>query len=414
MNAFRRAARFWTTPDLWRNQSNLQLQKRQRTGAVQSAGARLQHSSTHLLAPLIFCAALICPCRAMPCDARGEQFIAFTHFRGFERARGSRVGEIVLTSPLIEPRIHWNELIASWNAQSTEGTYLKVEARAFYPDHTTKFFILGEWSPTPTRHARQSVANQADADGDVATDTLKLKDPAEALQVRLTLGGDDLSKPDLKFLGLSLTDTNVSPPQLPPDRAAWGQTISVPERSQMAYPNGKVLCSPTTVSMLMTYWAGVLHRPDLDQDVPEVAQAVHDSQWKGTGNWPFNMAYPGSFPGIRAYVTRMSDVSELEQWTAAGLPVGLSVCYDRLRGKGPGPNGHLVVCVGFTDRGDPIINDPGTSKHVRKVFARSKLIYAWAYSHNSAYLLYPAGAEVPNDRFGHWDSWTAHQRILFR
>jgi hypothetical protein len=156
--------------------------------------------------------------------------------------------------------------------------------------------------------------------------------------------------------------------------------------------------------MIMTYWSHALNRPELDRDVPEIVKELYDSNWHGAGNWPFNMAYAGSFTGMRAYVSRFSDVSELEDWIAAGLPVGLSVCYDRLRGKGPGPNGHLVVCVGFTKDGDVIINDPGTSKNVRKTFPRKNLIYAWANSHNAVYLIYPEDAHLPVDRFGHWDS----------
>jgi hypothetical protein len=181
----------------------------------------------------------------------------------------------------------------------------------------------------------------------------------------------------------------------------------------MSYPNGKVLCSPTTVSMLLTFWSQQLKRPDLDHDVPDVVAGVYDSNWHGTGNWPFNMAYAGSYPGLRAYVTRLTDVSELEDWIAQGIPVGLSLCYDRLRGKGPGPNGHLVVCVGFTTNGDVVVNDPGTTLHVRKTFPRKNLIYAWSYSRNTVYLVYPEDAEVPKDRFGHWDSWTARQRIAY-
>ena len=111
-------------------------------------------------------------------------------------------------------------------------------------------------------------------------------------------------------------------------------------------------------------------------------------------------------------MTRMTDVSELEDWIAAGLPVGLSVCYDRLRGKGPGPNGHLVVCVGFTDNGDVIINDPGTSKNVRKTFSRKNLISAWANSKNAVYLIYPENAKVPGDRFGHWSDGAGLQPAI--
>lgn len=352
------------------------------------------------------------PANADEIDARGSQFIGFHRFGSFEKSRGAHVGEVVLTSPIFQASLPWDELLVSWNAETPSGTFLKIEARAFDSHaHPTRYYVMGLWSSDPAHYPRQSVANQKDDDGDVLTDTLKLQQLASRVQVRLTLGGDPPNLSKLKFIGLCLTDTRLTPPALAPHRAAWGRQLPVLERSQMAYPDGKVLCSPTTVSMLMNFWSTKLNRPALDRDVPEIVSAIYDSQWKGTGNWPFNMAYPGSFPGIRSYVTRMSDISELEDWIASGLPVGLSVCYDRLRGKGPGPNGHLVVLVGFTPNGDPIINDPGTSQHVRKVFPRKNLAYAWSYSHNAAYIMYPENSEIPTDRFGHWDSWTAHNRI---
>jgi hypothetical protein len=353
------------------------------------------------------------PATASAFEHRGAQFIGFSRFSAFEQTRGSVPGEVVLTSPIIHADINWDQLIVSWNTEAPDGTYLKVEVRALFLDHSTKFYTMGLWSSNPERHPRESVPQQRDDDGQVTTDTLVLTQPTARLQLRLTLGGDDMLKPKLKFLAASLLDSKASPPVLPPNRMAWGRLVDVPERSQMRYPNGKVLCSPTTVSMLMSYWSQKLGRPELDHDVPEVAQEVYDTKWKGTGNWPFNTAYAGSFRGMRAYVTRMPDLSELEDWIAAGIPVGLSVCYDRLRAKGPGPNGHLVVCVGFTESGDPIINDPGTSQNVRKIFPRKNLVSAWTHSHNAAYLIYPVDAEVPTDRFGHWESWTAHRRISF-
>jgi hypothetical protein len=216
--------------------------------------------------------------------------------------------------------------------------------------------------------------------------------------------GGDVQTPRMKFLGVCLTDSRVTAAALAPNQAAWGKTISVPERSQMSYPNGKVLCSPTTVSMMMTYWSRALRRPELDHDVPDIVNAIYDPKWKGTGNWPFNTAYAGSYPGIRAYVTRLTDLAEVEDWIAAGYPVGLSVCSDRLHRRGPGPNGHLIVCVGFTGDGDPVVNDPGSSKNVRRVYPRPDLIYAWAYSRNAAYIIYPEGSVVPPARLGHWDS----------
>ena len=336
-----------------------------------------------------------------PQETRGAQFIGVKSFSSFNTAETNEAGEIVVTSPEFVPLINWDELVVSWDAETPPDGYLKVEARGLAPGLATKYFTMSLWSADPKRHPRTSVSKQKDKDGNVITDTLFLTKPCDRVQVRLTLGGSE--KPKLKFLGLCLLDSRAKPDTLPPNQVAWGRTISVPERSQMAYPNGKVLCSPTTVSMIMAYWSKELSRPELDHDVPEIVKAVYDSGWKGTGNWPFNTAYAGSYPGMRGYVTRMTDVSELEDWIAAGLPVGLSICYDRLRGKGQGPNGHLVVLVGFTKDGDPIINDPGTSKNVRKVFPRKNLIYAWEHSHNAAYMIYPENAEIPKDRFGHWE-----------
>jgi len=361
------------------------------------------------------CCLTLSSASSSPIDARGSQFIGFKSLSRFQKSPGAQAGETILVSRVIRSRIPFNQLIASWNSQTPEGAYLKVQARALYPSNSTKYYTLGLWSSDPARFPRESVPNQKDADGDVSTDTLILNHPADRVQLRLTLGGAESKLPTIKFLGLCLSDTNVAAPELPPNRTAWGRTIPVPERSQMNYPNGKVLCSPTTVSMIMTYWSQQLKRPELDHDVPDIVKAVYDAQYDGTGNWPFNMAYAGAYPGMRAYVSRFTDLSEVEDWIAAGLPVGLSVSSARLHHRGPGPNGHLIVCAGFTEDGDLIVNDPGSSKEVRRTYPRKDIIYAWAYSRNTVYLIYPVGAEIPKDRFGHWDSrMSRRRRILER
>lgn len=343
-------------------------------------------------------------------DARGGQFIGLTNLRDFKVASGTTPSEKIYTSREFATRIPWNELIASWNADMPKDSYLRVEARAVYPEHTTKYFVMSLWSSDPAKYPREYVKHQKNADGDVDTDTLVLKRTAERFQIRLTMGGDARQLPKIRFLGFHLLDNTAKPSPLPPNRAAWGKTLPVPERSQMAYEGGEVWCSPATLSMLLTFWSERLKRPDLARDVPEIVKGVYDKQWGGTGNWVLNTAYAGSFRGLRAYVTRMSDVAELEDWVAHGMPVGLSLCYNRLRGKSRQASGHLVVCVGFTKDGDPIINDPGTRQNVRKVFPRANLVDAWQYSKNAAYIILPENAKPPKDRFVHWDSKTSLQR----
>jgi hypothetical protein len=345
-------------------------------------------------------------------ESRGRQFIGFSRFSAFERQAGRCPGEMVLTSPVVQAGLLANQLIVSWNVDCPSNGFLRAEARALHADAPTKWYEMGSWSADTNQYPRESVTRQKDEAGDVSTDTLILKEPARKFQVRFILGGAGRPAPTLKFVGLALADTKRTLEPLPARRMAWGRALPVPERTQMAYPHGEVLCSPTTVSMLMGYWAQKLKRPELDEGVPRIVEAIYDAKWQGTGNWVFNMAYAGSHRGMRAYVTRLSDVSEIERWISAGVPVGLSLCYNRLRAKGTEPSGHLVVCVGFTPQGDPILNDPGTSKQVRKVFPRANLVDAWKYSENTVYLVYPEGHEIPSDPFGHWDSWTARKRAL--
>jgi hypothetical protein len=146
--------------------------------------------------------------------------------------------------------------------------------------------------------------------------------------------------------------------------------------------------------MLLAYWSRELHRPELDFDVRAVATAVHDPGWPGTGNWPFNMAFAGAQPGLRACAARFTDLAEVERWTENGLPVAASVSYAMLKGgllPEPG-DGHIVVVCGFTPDGDVVVNDPGVRREkVRRVFPRGDFARAWALSHRTVYLVWPVG-----------------------
>ena len=192
-----------------------------------------------------------------------------------------------------------------------------------------------------------------------------------------------------------------------PNHAAWGKIVATPERSQHGYPNAKGWCSPTSLSMALARWAETLSRPEMSLTVPEVADFVHDGDYAGTGNWAFNVAFAGSFSGMRSYVTRLDDISEVEDWIAAGIPVVLSARWDWLQpGRPTDSAGHLIVCIGFTDNGDVVINDPAAhldrGQSVRQIYKREDVVHAWSKSHNAVYLIYPTSAKIPENRYGHW------------
>jgi hypothetical protein len=332
-------------------------------------------------------------------------FIAITNFSGFAKSTAGLTNETAFTSPEITAPIDWDELVVSWNV--LPGVHLKVEARAIYPNHATRYYTMGLWSEDPTLFPRESVRRQRDEDGLVKMDTLVLSNAVRKVQLRITAGGAGDERM-FKFLGLSFCNSTVPASAQKPNRTAWGKIIEVPERRQAEYEGGGGWCSPTSLSMVLAYWSEQLHRPELNHTVPQTAHAIADGLRDDTGNWPFNTAYAGHYPGMRAYVTRLGDVSELEDWIAVGIPVVISVSSYLTNDRTNGPdNGHLIVCVGFTDKGDVVTNNPGVSVRrnvrARQVYAREKVVNAWKKSKNAVYLIYPETAKIPPDRFGHWD-----------
>ena len=358
--------------------------------------------------PLLF-SLMMMGCKTMPgfSHSHYSRFVTVTDFAGFTRTKVSD-DETILLSPQIKSHISWNELIISWNADAPTGTFVKLEAAAVSRGHQTKFYTIANWSPDGKTFPRTSVRGQKDDAGKVDTDTLIVNQPADAAQIRVTLGGTNGALLSLKFLGLSFANTTIPVAAHAPNRAAWGKIIPTPEHSQHGYPNAKGWCSPTSLSMTLSRWADVLQRPEMNLTVPEVAAKVYDADFAGTGNWPFNTAFAGSFPGMRSYVTRLDDLSEVEDWIAAGIPVILSARWDwLLPGRPLDKDGHLIVCIGFTENGDVVINDPATrlekGEVVRRIYKRADVIHSWTKSHNAVYLVYSDSAKIPADKYGHWE-----------
>jgi hypothetical protein len=370
--------------------------------------ATLMRMSKYFSAAFLLSLALLSGCRTAPLSTTTgfSHFVGLDNFSTFTHSQNER-GETILLSPEIKSQIPWNELIVSWNAEAPAGTFLKIEASAVSDGHTTRFYELGNWSPDDKAFPRSSVRNQKDADGAVHTDTLALTHLADAARIRVTLGGVEGARPALKFLGASFSNTKTSTATLPPNRAAWGKVISTPERSQHGYPGASGWCSPSSLSMDLARWANVLNRPEMNLSVPQVATYVYDASYDGTGNWVFNTAFAGSFSGMRSYVTRFDDLAEVEDWIAAGIPVILSARWDWLRpGRPPDAAGHLIVCIGFTENGDVIINDPAAhldrGQTVRQIYKREDVLHSWSHSHHAVYLVYPTTAKIPENRYGQW------------
>lgn len=149
--------------------------------------------------------------------------------------------------------------------------------------------------------------------------------------------------------------------------------MNVPERSQYLpdFPDERGWCAPAAIAMLLAT-SGV------DRSVDEVARAIYDSAYKGTGNWAFAVAYAGS-QGLLGVAAYLRDLHAIERFLAARIPIALSVAWGH--GELPGAPldasaGHLLVARGFDAHGDPIVNDPAQPL-VRHVYPRAAFERCW-------------------------------------
>ena len=326
------------------------------------------------------------------------------------------------TSPWVDPGVPAVRLVASWNADTPDDSWIEVDLQATTSDGTpTSWYVMGVWAFDDTAIQRTSQDGQADANATVETDTLVSRDqPLVAYRLRASLqrSATDRASPSLRMLGAMASTTRrtrleaTSAPGL-----ASGVELSIPAYSQEIhageYPRwaggGEVWCSPTSTEMVVEYWG---HGPSPDElawvdpsiadpSVDFAARHTYDAAYHGTGNWPFNTAYAAHY-GLDGFVTQLRSLNEAEQFIAAGIPLVASIAVGPHQLAGflfdGGTNGHLVVIGGFTDAGDPIVYDPAATSDasVRRVYDRGQFERAWlGGSGGIVYVIHPASVPLP-------------------
>ena len=309
-------------------------------------------------------------------------------------------------SPVHRPATPATELIASWNADTPAGTFLRVEVQAGYSDGTdSPWYTLGVWAAGDEDIRRTSVDGQQDGKTSVWTDTLAVDDAATgpllaAYRLRLTLYRvpGSAAVPTVWRLGAmtSAVPDRFEVPATEPGSAA-GVELAVPAYSQDVhvgqYPEydggGEAWCSPTSSQMIIESW-GRHPTPEqlawvnpeyADPQVCHAARHTYDYQYGGCGNWPFNAAYAATYPGLQGVVTRLASLSQAETLIAAGIPLITSQSFlaSELPGAGYGTSGHLMTVIGFTAEGDVIANDPASPDNaaVRHVYPRRAFENIW-------------------------------------
>lgn len=313
-----------------------------------------------------------------------------------------RLGTALLTEHPIPAG--FDRAVPALEALTPPGTWVRLTLAARVEGTWTRDYDFGPWAFDKGTVSRRSVDGQGDDQGNVFTDTLVLKKRADALRVTVWLYSSHPEvSPRVRALSVALSDGKREPVDGPSDRAAWGTMLEVPKRSQMIYPEGgPVWCSPTSTTMLLSYWAQRLNRPELAEPVPTAAANTYDEVYRGTGNWSFNISYAAAMGGgaLHGMVVRLDSFAQVERLIAAGIPVSISIAYKKgtlTGGASYASNGHLIVVKGFTPEGDVIVNDPAfpSDAEVETTYKRDELWRAWRHSEGAVYLLWPAGTSLP-------------------
>jgi hypothetical protein len=345
------------------------------------------------------------------------------------------------TSPVVAVGFRLDEVVPSWTADTPAGCWLRVELRGWVEGKaSTGWYDLGHWAADETTIHRSSVPGQDADEARVDADTFGVLRAATGWQGRVTLyrrtglaetpvlrtfgavasvesadraGGDPAGADPASGDPAGADPAGGDPADGVAD--ARGRVLDVPRYSQRLHAGGESRwggggdswCSPTSVSMVLDFW-GAGPAPDryawVDPPgrrpvVVHAARHCYDHTYQGAGNWPFNTAYAGRH-GVDAFVTRLRDLAEAERFVAAGIPLIVSAAFRRgeVSGLDYDTRGHLMVLVGFTPDGDPVLNDPYApdDEAVRRTVPRGPFEAAWqGGSGGITYVVRPAAVPLP-------------------
>jgi hypothetical protein len=331
------------------------------------------------------------------------------------------------TSDWIPVAFAFEELVASWNAETPATTWIKLEMQARGAGRETNFYTMMTWASGDTDIHRTSTPGQRSADGDVNIDSFKRADgaaPLDSYRLRVTLyqRSGSTATPSVQMLAAM-----VSAPfkyEIPSPFDGTAIDLQVPALSQEEHKGefpeydggGEAWCSPTSTAMVLGALGASPSDDELekfpgpaygDPQVDFAARYTYDWNYKGAGNWPANVAYATHF-GLDGFVTRLRSLNEAERFIAASIPLVASINGDLPGFLFGNTNGHLLVIRGFDTNGDVITNDPAapTSQEVRKVYGRADFERVWlGGSGGIVYVIYPRGKVLPANVPGLPPNW---------
>lgn len=356
----------------------------------------------------------------------GKGRLKFKRSTGKRRYGGQRYDKVAWTSPWVRPRHSFTELIASWEAHTPRDSWIEVRVRGRDgAGRRSSWDVLARWTAGDRHLRRRTAGRQADDRASVNVDTWQVSGQLRSYQLRVSMmrRSGTRARPNIDTLGAVASKLPADTMRTSKPGPARGKVLRVPRYSQMIhrgdYPKwdggGEAWCSPTSTSMVLGYY-GALPGPRAYRWVPRghpepwvdfAARRTFDYSYDGTGNWPFNTAYAARRVG-KAFVTRLRSLREAERFIAAGIPLVISISFDRGELDGApisASNGHLLVVSGFRRNGDVVVNDPAgrTDRAIRRTYDRGQLERAWLQASGGlTYVIHDKAHPLPKAPKTNW------------
>lgn len=293
-------------------------------------------------------------------------------------------------SELVYTQTHlarFTQLIFSWNAQRPVKGHFSFYVQV-QDAHTGKWYDyhhLLDWG----NEIQQSYFNRSGG-STFHHARLELEGDRKASAFRVKVLASD--KHDLSLVKALIISASDFTQFKPEPWAEQGKGLSsfvinaVPAVSQFLvnHPQAPVLCSPTSVSMVVGALKGRILDPLL------FADHVYDSGLKAFGNWAFNTAYAYELCNEKVlfYPTRLGSFNDLHALLQQRIPIVVSVRGPLVGSAKPYEHGHLLVVIGYdAEKKEVICHDPAfeTDEKVLAFYGLHEFIQAWERSKRMTY-----------------------------
>lgn len=284
---------------------------------------------------------------------------------------------------------NFRQLIFSWNAYRPEQGYFTfyIQSRDAKTKKWSVWYKMVEWGAAVQRSHFVKLSNY-----EPEYVYVRLEQPAGRLADSFRLRVEAHGKAqlaNLRSLSVSLSDFSKFVIE-PVGQFLDLPTVKirgVPQYSQMTlnHPDHKTMCSPTAVSMQLSY----ISKQKIDP--VSFAAKCYDHGLGAYGSWPFNVAHAfEKCPNYTFRLVRLSGFRDLYHYLKRKIPVVVSV-----RGYMQGApqeykNGHLLTVVGWDQASQSVIcHDPAipNNHEVRHLYKLAHFLRSWESSHRLAYVV---------------------------